>query len=739
MKTRLQHLIARSVLGLAVTALVLGAVEAFLAVVGVAPLNLVRDPYVGFSGRHPLFVEERGEDGVFMVTAENKLDYFNRQRFPKNKPAGTTRVFCLGGSTTFGRPYDDRTSFCGWLRSFLREADRDGRWELINAGGISYAGYRVAVLLEELLRYDPDVIILYTGHNEFLEARTYGSTLSSPSLLQRLRALAGHSRLYTVMFRLLAPVGPDGGSKPAADSNPAPPRDGRDLLPAEVQERLNRSVGPEDYYRDDRFAARVLAHYRHNIERMTRMARAAGVRILLVAPASNLRDCAPFKSEHRDGITPEALRRWHADLATGKAALAAERHANALAGFDRAAAIDDRYAELHYLRGRALDGLERPEQARQAYVRARDEDICPLRALTPMREIVTDVARECDVPLVDFAALAARESADGIPGANLFLDHVHPTIEGNRLLALAILAAMRDRCWLNPAATWDEAAVTRVTQAKTAALDKRAHGLALRNLARVLGWAGKLEEAARLAERALALAPNEPLVTYQAGHVRMLRSEWDAALPLLRHAALRSPEYPEPHLDLGRVLSELGRLEEAVQSFRTAARLKPDSADAHERLGLTLHRLGRVNPAATAYRRALALDDGLPEAHGNLGLIAFQQGDLDSASRHLQRALELRPDYPEACYNTGLLLAARQDNTGASAQYERAIRLRPHYAEAHNNLAVIRAQQGRLREAVAHLEAAVNARPDWSEARANLHKVRVLLARQRETAQPDAE
>ena len=94
--------------------------EVCLALVGIQPALYEQDPYVGFSSYVPLFVEAPGPDGTGRyVTASNKLRLFNRQEFPQPKPANTYRIFTVGGSTTYGRPYDDRTSFSGWLREYL--------------------------------------------------------------------------------------------------------------------------------------------------------------------------------------------------------------------------------------------------------------------------------------------------------------------------------------------------------------------------------------------------------------------------------------------------------------------------------------------------------------------------------------------------------------------------------------------------------------------------------------------
>ena len=59
-------------------------------------------------------------------------------------------------------------------------ADSSRTWEVINAGGISYASYRVALVVKELAAYAPDLFVVYSGHNEFLERRTYSDTLDEP-------------------------------------------------------------------------------------------------------------------------------------------------------------------------------------------------------------------------------------------------------------------------------------------------------------------------------------------------------------------------------------------------------------------------------------------------------------------------------------------------------------------------------------------------------------------------------
>jgi phospholipase/lecithinase/hemolysin len=59
-----------------------------------------------------------------------------------------------------------------------------------------------------------------------------------------------------------------------------------------------------------------------------------------------------------------------------------------------------------------------------------------------------------DTPLVDVRGLFERKSPDGIPGDNLLVDHVHPTIGGHQLVAEALLEAMMALGYVQPQPNW---------------------------------------------------------------------------------------------------------------------------------------------------------------------------------------------------------------------------------------------------------------------------------------------
>jgi hypothetical protein len=97
--------------------------------------------------------------------------------------------------------------------------------------------------------------------------------------------------------------------------------------------------------------------------------------------------------------------------------------------------IDDRHAGLHYDLAKCYDSLGQFVRAREEYVRAKDSDVCPLRILSSMNDIVRDLGTATNVPVVDVRAMFDRLGRNGIPGDDWFADHVHPTISGYQQMA----------------------------------------------------------------------------------------------------------------------------------------------------------------------------------------------------------------------------------------------------------------------------------------------------------------
>jgi len=644
--------------------------EGVLTLLGVGPAIDSRDPFLGFDGHSPLYVPESGTDEPSqLVTSQNKLAWFNPQTFLRRKPIGTQRVFCLGGSTTYGRPYDDTTSFPGWLRELLPRVAPQTKWEVINAGGISYASYRLARLADELTQYKPDIFIVYTGQNEFLEERSYGQIKHSAPFGRAVLGGLMRTRTAALAQRLLTEL-------------PEPPDD-RFRLPDDVDTVLDHTVGPTSYSRDLDQRRRILEHFETNLERIVEIARSAGARVILVTPASNRKDCSPFKSQHADDVSGARLREWTLHFNQARELDREGKTEDALAAYEQAIQLDPLFAELYWRTGRVLLKLKRFDQAQAAFARAIDEDVCPLRAVSEIPHIVRRTAERLNVPLVDFERLVEdqcrQQHGHAAPGEDFFLDHVHPTIRTNGLLAHAIVRQMIDSHTLKADFSPDETRkqLDKVAELLESRIDSRQHAIALRNLAKVLNWAGKHLEAGSLAMRAVEQLPEDPeclmlSAAYLAGTFRI-----EQAIEHYRRALYHRPDLEMAHQLLGQLLVDRGALDEALIHFSELARLRKDDAHAWQMIGAIHTEQHRFEEALPNFKTALKLRSGDANIHYNLALALSHLGRRGKAIEHYMHAVKLNPDDADAHHNLGVMLMQAGRHGEAAQQFREVLRIRP--------------------------------------------------------------
>jgi lysophospholipase L1-like esterase len=113
------------------------------------------------SSRGGLFVNDQG--------------FAQRERVSKPRQPGTLRVVAMGESTTQGHDVD-MGNYPVYLRKLLRAHGRGfSDAEVINAGVAAWVSDQVALRAErELAPYNPDVVILYVGWNDFQSYDPFG-------------------------------------------------------------------------------------------------------------------------------------------------------------------------------------------------------------------------------------------------------------------------------------------------------------------------------------------------------------------------------------------------------------------------------------------------------------------------------------------------------------------------------------------------------------------------------------
>jgi tetratricopeptide (TPR) repeat protein len=683
-------------LSLLAPTLLFALAEAILAVAGVQPRSRTEDPFVGFAQGSPLFLP--GKDSVsgaeVFRTNPVKLTHFNPQSFPKIKAEGTYRVFCLGGSSTYGRPYRDPTSFCGQLRAFLKAGYPERHFEVINAGGISYASYRVAELIKELGHYQPDLYFVYSGHNEFLEERTYRSQSATPSWIRETSTWLDKTRVYTALRRWMDKIyegntNPPAGhtakapkssltSDPATSSSPTQPlpdKDERFRMSGEVNDVLSHTMGPTSYERNDSLRIEILKHYRFSLARMVRLAHEQKVAILLTTTPSNERSCSPFKSEFGPNLSPRDQAEVAGRMRAGEAAWQAGDSAAALDWFLKASQGDPRHATIAYRVGEIALALHQDSLAEQYFVRALVEDVCPLRALPEQENAVREIARQEKALLLDFsdtlrAAIRKREG-HVILGEPEFLDHVHPSPSVHRQLALSALALLQEKGILPKTPPEATTRIQAAAEAVEHSIDDAEKALALHNVAKVTNWAGKHDDAARIAERALeldTLGPESIGSSLYVGAYREREGRGLEALPYYRRAVRLDSNNSQAWMYLASGLRRNGFLEEASRAAEFALFLAPDDPDVLEEAGHAALSRQEWRKAAALFGRATTLAPKEETTRFRAAAL-LSAGDLAAAQAAFQVLRQRYPGSPWGIIGLGDVAAARGDTQRALEAY----------------------------------------------------------------------
>jgi len=691
--------------------LLLLVAEGALRVAGLGNRARRTDPFVGFERTYPLWVRTRTPDGrMVMATAPNKRSFFNYQEFSPRKAQGTVRIFCFGGSTTYGRPYRAETAFPRWLELNLQLRDPQHRYEVINAGGISYASYRVVHVVEEALHYEPDLLVVYCGHNEFLEARTYEELLQQPPWVRKARVFMDRSALYAALRSLVKGVEKKfrhAGHEPA-------------VLQDEVSTILDESAGLERYSRQTLQREQTYAHYRYNLQRMVTMARERHVKIMFATLPANLKDFSPFKSQHREGLSEEEQEAWEEHFRAGTIAEARGLYQEALTAYQQCQRLDDQYAELAYRIGCCLYHLGHFELARQYLELARELDVCPLRAPAEINRIIRDVAAHYGVPVVDAEKEFAGRCPQGVMDGTLLVDHVHPTVRGHQLIAELIVDLLEHQGWVAPGN-----AVS--SEERMAAYEQVMHSLpadyyleGVLNLAKVLGWAGKESEKLALLRRHQQQLEKYAEFHYMMGNSMLRRGEAAEATKEFRRAIELNPSFANAYTNLGMALEQSGDAEGARAQYLKALSLAPQDFVAQANLGRLAYLRGDNRAAIEAFRKAIALNPQYADAYSGLGVVYYRQGYREQAVAELQKALEKNPGYAEAYYNLGLIYLEERRVQQAIEAFKRAIACDPLYADAHCSLGVCYYQLQDVGRAIAALQTALRVNPRLGKAHNNL-------------------
>jgi tetratricopeptide (TPR) repeat protein len=687
----------------------------------------------------------------------------------QSKPRDTMRIFVFGESAAKGEP-QPAFGLPRMLQAMLSLRYPGVKFEVVNAAMTAINSHAILPIARDCTKADGDIWVIYMGNNEvvgpFGAGTVFGSQVPPLPLVRSFLALettrTGQLLDLARQWIQRPQWGSDewGGMKMFLDQQ----------VPA-----------------DDPRMKTVYHHFERNLADIIHAGQRSEAGVVVSTVAVNLKDSAPFASSHRTGLSGPDKAKWELLYQLGIKAQAAGHEQEAMEQFQAAGQIDDSFADLRFRQGECSLALGDTRQAQEHFEAARDLDTLRFRCDTKLNDLIRQGASQRDrehILLADAERVFAEQSPNGLPGENLFYEHVHLNFDGNYLLARTIGAEIEKLLpgWVIENSvtnqTWPSAAdcakrlgwadlnqldvlndiLTRVSAAPfTGQLNHDAQMLRLEAMIQKLAPAAQptgLKEAQKVCEAEVALFPDDPMLNGQLASLKSRNGDLAGATASLRRELELLPSDSVHWFQLGMILAQqqqfedavaafqcgqkldpgdvmsvnklaqslwmLGRRDEAIHEFRRMTVLKPDSSLAWINLGQSLEKMGQKAAAADCYHKALTNRSDDKTELVALARFCQSQGWFEAAVTNYNAAIQLDPRDATLRVEAGLDLLNLGHYTDAAHQLGEAVHLAPGSAEAHYAYGLAAGQEGNTIQAEEQFREALRIQPDLVETRVNL-------------------
>ncbi|MFK7911310.1 MAG: tetratricopeptide repeat protein [Akkermansiaceae bacterium] len=643
--------------------------------------------------------------------------------YPVKKDPDTIRVFVLGGSAAQGDP-EPSYGLSRMLGRMLERRYPDKDFEVINAAMTAINSHVVRDIAAEIVEHDPDLLVVYMGNNEVVGP--YGA--SNPTIPMS-------DSLATIRASLWAKGTRIGQLLQSAIGSMA-----------KEPEEQQRWRGMETFLEhavsaDEPQLETVYGHFRSNLKAILDHAENAKVPVLLSTVAVNLNDCAPFASINSSDLTSGELAKWKNHYEQGSASQSEGAYDAALKNFRAAEIIDDSHAELHFRIGQCLLGKQKPDEAREHFIRARDLDTLRFRADSQINEMIRKSAKQSGelVTLVDAEKLLLAQSPNGLTGSELFYEHVHLTFSGNYQLALGMLSQLEqalqsrlgkpqqpipseEECKQLLALTeYDRLTVLRLILGRltrppfTDQLDHKQQYAELEKNAMEIDGALRQQgfsAGSQMYTKALAATPEDPWLHYRLGFFRVNGSgDFAGAQKSFREANRLGLNTAELWLGMGMARYNMGKTDSAIDAFRRGLKIKPDHWRLLSQLGFALNLKGKTEEAIELCERAVEITPDSDGALANLGNVYLANGRHEKAVEYFEKALELGGESANKLVNVGLTKAAMGKRKESVELYQKALALDANHFRANREMGGIQLEAGKRLDALRYFNRAHASRP----------------------------
>lgn len=526
----------------------------------------------------------------------------SEDQFDIHKKADAFRIFVLGESSAEGFPYGPMGSFSRYVRRRLELAYPNTPIEVINLGMSAISSYTLLDLLPGVLDQKPDLILIYTGHNEYYGALGVGSSQSfgSSRTLTRFMLYMNDFKITQLMRNSLhwAMSLFSSGNKTLSGT-------------------MMSNMAKDKYIiLNSKAFIKGIEQFKYNMTDILKSIKDKGVPVILGRLVNNLKDQKPFISVNTPGYQT-------ADKVYEEA--------------------ENEFINKNFTKADSLFNL------------AKDLDALRFRAPKEINKLIDDLGMEFHAPVVPTDSIFNSASPNGIVGDNLIVDHLHPNVKGYQIMGKAYYDCMEKEGYLpkteNLKIPFGEQDSLTLANFMFSKLDSTIGNYGITILKENWPYTKKNKVMSNFSEKdffdllqpkdltdSIAMYKIEGRVSWTDAHLlaASMFLKRDEIKNYLKHINILLYQYP------------------ALKDFNTLVtyfyhKNKIDLSDyTSKRLGIIQLYRGKYNDAVKQLTEAYNYNPKDPSVSYNLALAYYQTNDFKTALAMIQNCLSVKPNYTEA-------------------------------------------------------------------------------------------
>lgn len=594
---------------------------------------------------HPNFLSEVTYDQIewYQINRSFLKPYFpaNDRLIPEFKPSlvrkrktdKTFRILCLGESSMFGVPYQMTANIPGMVRRQLQHLYPEKEIEVINLGASAINTNVILHLTKEFLRLEPDLVLIYTGHNEF-----YGPDGVGASWLEKQIPAATQVK-YNIrdlsILRLIQSIGNSSFQEQNLEVN----------LMKQVSNGALIDLNSDD-------AKTVFSNFERNLTDIIRSYRKQHIPVIVSDVTSNLR-FSPFEYE-------TSLANKYSEI---QQLLDSKKYDLAAAKFNSLSHLDSNNAYQQYLCGLISLGLNDVIKARSCFRSARDHDLLKFRAPGTINDIIRNVCALNSIAFFSSDSIFQLNSSYGISDTTLFWEHLHPKANGYYLIAGGFVDKIQKENILPPVHSRNNIPFND-DSLHISWLDRAFADVSMKNLTSKWPFRNFTVEQ-KFYPKADPVLKNVVDQVYSIGKV------WD-----------------EGCYETAQRFWSTGNLQLAITTYRAVIDEYPYNFYAHYLLANAISQTGNIDEAIQHYTISINSNPKYPFPKLDLGLIKINQGKFDEGITFLTDALQIAQKeqlvsmQATIYYGLGTAYANKKEFKKAMMFTDQSLQMQPQYRDA---------------------------------------------------------